>query len=304
MWSPVSLRIFDSWTDLVALAGARPRARPRRAAGAARAAAGAAAGAAARAPGPGAAGGRSRRRCGRSGRGGRRGRRRRCSSMWSSTSSRVMRPPVPGARDRGRVEAVLGDQTAHDRRQQPVVAARRGLDRRRAAGRPRAGGAGARAAAGAERAAGAGPAAGPVGRGDRLGRGRRLGCGAAAGAGAPARDGSASAGSPVRRPGLGGAGAAERRAGRRRRRHRRRPRRSPRRPATVSPSLTRISTTVPAMGDGTSVSTLSVDTSNSGSSTRDRVADRLNHFVIVPSVTVSPSWGMVTSAIRRAGSFR
>ena len=44
---------------------------------------------------------------------------------------------------------------------------------------------------------------------------------------------------------------------------------------TVSPSLTLISSSVPPMGDGTSVSTLSVETSNSGSSSGDGVADGL-----------------------------
>ena len=73
---------------------------------------------------------------------------------------------------------------------------------------------------------------------------------------------------------------------------------------TVSPSLTRISSNVPPMGEGTSVSTLSVDTSNRGSSRAIVSPTALNHLVMVPSVTVSPSWGRVTSAIRRSGSFR
>ena len=67
--------------------------------------------------------------------------------------------------------------------------------------------------------------------------------------------------------------------------------------STVSPSGTRISVNVPATGDGTSVSTLSVDTSNNGSSAATVSPTCLNHCVIVPSVTVSPSWGRVTSAI-------
>jgi hypothetical protein len=67
--------------------------------------------------------------------------------------------------------------------------------------------------------------------------------------------------------------------------------------------LTLISAMKPAVGDGTSVSTLSVETSNSGSSTATGSPTFLNHLVIVPSVTVSPSWGMVTSAISRASSF-
>ncbi len=67
--------------------------------------------------------------------------------------------------------------------------------------------------------------------------------------------------------------------------------------STVSPSGTRISVSVPDTGDGTSVSTLSVDTSNSASSAATVSPTCLNHWVMVPSVTVSPSWGRVTSAI-------
>ncbi len=67
--------------------------------------------------------------------------------------------------------------------------------------------------------------------------------------------------------------------------------------STVSPSCTLISVSVPATGDGTSVSTLSVDTSKSGSSAATASPTALNHCVMVPSVTVSPSWGRVTSAM-------
>ena len=67
--------------------------------------------------------------------------------------------------------------------------------------------------------------------------------------------------------------------------------------STVSPSCTLISVRVPLTGDGTSESTLSVDTSKSGSSSATESPTSLNHFVIVPSVTVSPSWGIVMSAI-------
>ena len=66
---------------------------------------------------------------------------------------------------------------------------------------------------------------------------------------------------------------------------------------TVSPSGTRISVKTPAIGDGTSVSTLSVDTSNKGSSSATVSPTFLNHRVMVPSVTVSPSCGRVTSAM-------
>ena len=64
---------------------------------------------------------------------------------------------------------------------------------------------------------------------------------------------------------------------------------------TVSPSATRISTISPATGDGTSASTLSVDTSSSGSSTPIRSPTCLHHRSTVPSVTVSPSCGIVMS---------
>ena len=64
---------------------------------------------------------------------------------------------------------------------------------------------------------------------------------------------------------------------------------------TVSPSGTRISVTTPALGAGTSESTLSVDTSKSGSSACTDSPTCLNQRVMVPSVTVSPSCGMVTS---------
>ena len=67
--------------------------------------------------------------------------------------------------------------------------------------------------------------------------------------------------------------------------------------STRSPSLARISASTPATGDGTSVSTLSVDTSKSASSRATSSPTCLNHRVMVPSVTVSPSWGIMTSAI-------
>ena len=62
--------------------------------------------------------------------------------------------------------------------------------------------------------------------------------------------------------------------------------------STVSPSGTRISVIVPLAGDGTSESTLSVETSNSTSSWLTVSPTDLNHRVMVPSVTVSPSWGI------------
>ncbi len=53
------------------------------------------------------------------------------------------------------------------------------------------------------------------------------------------------------------------------------------------------------MGDGTSESTLSVDTSKRGSSSATESPTALNQRVMVPSVTVSPSWGIWMSAISR-----
>jgi hypothetical protein len=66
--------------------------------------------------------------------------------------------------------------------------------------------------------------------------------------------------------------------------------------STVSPSGTRISLSTPAAGEGTSESTLSVDTSKRGSSRATVSPTAFIHRVIVPSVTVSPSCGIVTSA--------
>ncbi|CAH0195472.1 hypothetical protein SRABI128_01612 [Microbacterium sp. Bi128] len=65
--------------------------------------------------------------------------------------------------------------------------------------------------------------------------------------------------------------------------------------ATVSSSWTRISCSVPATGEGISVSTLSVEISSSGSSTATSSPTALSQRVIVPSVTLSPSSGSFTS---------
>ena len=66
--------------------------------------------------------------------------------------------------------------------------------------------------------------------------------------------------------------------------------------STVSPSGTRISVSTPAAGEGTSESTLSVETSKSGSSRSTASPTAFIQRVIVPSVTVSPSCGIITSA--------
>ncbi len=62
--------------------------------------------------------------------------------------------------------------------------------------------------------------------------------------------------------------------------------------SAVSPSWTRISLSVPDAGAGTSESTLSVETSKSGSSASTWSPTPLSQRVIVPSVTVSPSCGI------------
>ena len=78
--------------------------------------------------------------------------------------------------------------------------------------------------------------------------------------------------------------------------------------ATVCPSLTLISRRVPATGDGISASTLSVEISKIGSSRFTVSPTFFIHFVMVPSVTVSPSCGIVTSTgsprLRRAAGGR
>ena len=84
---------------------------------------------------------------------------------------------------------------------------------------------------------------------------------------------------------------------------------------TVSPAGTRISRITPSYGLGISESTLSVDTSNSGSSNATASPTCLSQLPTVPSVTVSPSLGIVTvhvsvivlspaSSLSRAGNGR
>ena len=53
---------------------------------------------------------------------------------------------------------------------------------------------------------------------------------------------------------------------------------------------------MPLTGEGTSESTLSVETSKRTSSSATSSPTRLCHLVMVPSVTVSPSCGIVISA--------
>ena len=65
--------------------------------------------------------------------------------------------------------------------------------------------------------------------------------------------------------------------------------------STVSPSWTRISATTPSPGLGTSVSTLSVEISSSGSSREMASPACLSQRVTVPSDTDTPIWGITTS---------
>src|SRR5690349_7330927 len=65
--------------------------------------------------------------------------------------------------------------------------------------------------------------------------------------------------------------------------------------STVSSGCTRISTTVPPAGDSTSVSILSVEIAQMISSRSTRSPIAFFHSTIVPSVTLTPIWGMTTS---------
>jgi hypothetical protein len=70
--------------------------------------------------------------------------------------------------------------------------------------------------------------------------------------------------------------------------------------STVSSSATVILLSTPATGDGISVSTLSVETSRSGSSTATWSPSFFSQRVTVPSVTLSPRRGIVTETDMRA----
>ena len=73
---------------------------------------------------------------------------------------------------------------------------------------------------------------------------------------------------------------------------------------TVSPACTRISSSTPSYGLGISESTLSVDTSNSGSSNSTVSPACFSQEPMVPSVTVSPSFGIVMSCTTPVGAER
>src|SRR5689334_513891 len=74
--------------------------------------------------------------------------------------------------------------------------------------------------------------------------------------------------------------------------------------ATVLPSCTITSLSVPAAGEGISVSTLSVEISNSGSSRSTCSPGFFSHFVRVPSTMLSPIWGITTSVIYSVLAFQ
>src|SRR4030095_3722813 len=63
----------------------------------------------------------------------------------------------------------------------------------------------------------------------------------------------------------------------------------------TAPAGTRISASTPTVVDGTSIETLSVSISNKLSPGLTASPADLNHFVILPSATVSPSCGIKTS---------
>ena len=67
--------------------------------------------------------------------------------------------------------------------------------------------------------------------------------------------------------------------------------------ATVESTPTTIFAITPATGEGISVSTLSVETSSSGSSIATVSPSALSQRVTVPSVTLSPSAGIVTENV-------
>ena len=67
--------------------------------------------------------------------------------------------------------------------------------------------------------------------------------------------------------------------------------------STVVSTATTIFCKMPATGEGISVSTLSVDTSKSGSSTATWSPSALSQRVTVPSLTDSPRAGIVTENV-------
>ena len=136
---------------------------------------------------------------------------------------------------------------------------------------------GSSAAAASGAAGAAGTCAGAAGTGAGVGGGGGAGAGAAFGAAAGARVGAAAGAAAT--PTLSPASAMT--------------------PmtlstATVLPASWRILASVPAAGEGTSASTLSVEISSSGSSLPTCCPSLLNHLTIVPSVIDSPICGITT----------
>jgi hypothetical protein len=72
--------------------------------------------------------------------------------------------------------------------------------------------------------------------------------------------------------------------------------------STVSPSEIRSFSIFPANGEGSSELTLSVSISQRGSSFSTSSPSALSQRAIVPSVTLSPSWGIVTGVATLSSS--
>ena len=191
------------------------------------------------------------------------------ASMRSSTSSRVIRPPGPVPTSDAvsmLCSATRRRTTGDNKRLSSTPAATAAADATAAATGLTGAAAGAGATTGATGATGAGAGGGGGGAGTSTTTGAGAGAGVGAGAGAaPSAAPTTAMIAPT---------------------------------GTVSPSWARISSNTPLLGAGTSVSTLSVDTSNNGSSTVTASPTFLNQRVIVPSVTVSPSCGNVMSAMK------
>ena len=204
---------------------------------------------------------------------------RRGFSAAASTSCLRIRPPTPVPETAAQVDAPLGGQPPDQRRDVRAGAvAGSGGWRRRGHLRGRSGASAARRAARRWRRSRR-PAAGGGRRGRRA-PGLGGGCGLRGGL-PPALLLRGSA-----RRGRGGRCRARRRRCRSPPAPRRRRRSRPRRPRSRAGC--------PLTGAGISVSTLSVDTSSSGSSAVTSSPTAFSQRVTVPSVTLSPSAGMVT----------
>src|ERR1700681_3718786 len=198
-----------------------------------------------------------------------------CADIYASRSCLVMRPPAP-----------LPFTWRRSMPYSPAILRPRG-DSGPAGDSASAAGAGSSTGIGygpAERATGSGRAsrAGGAGAFAAGGPGAGFGAGGAGGAGAAFAAAGAGADAPLPAP-------------------------SSIRPttvliATVLPSSTRTSFNTPAAGDGHSVSTLSVEISNKGSSRSTCSPGFLSHLVKVPSTILSPIWGITTSVMQLSPS--